>query len=135
VSEERLDRALQALPRPGAPAGFTEATLARLARSERRRRLVPWLAVAGAGTVGALLLALWPARTPGPAPELAGQIESLRREQRALAAELADLRALDEPAVTSAPVIYLGRSAGVELVLDLGRLEQAPRPGGEGTRP
>jgi hypothetical protein len=115
MNDDQIDEALRALPSAEASAGFTDAVLARLPR--RRWPLVVAFATAGAGAVAAVA-ALW------PRPSLARELESLRREQRALADEVAQLR-------EAAPVIYLGRSRGVDLVLDLDRLSRTSEKKGK----
>jgi hypothetical protein len=115
TDDARLDEALRALPRAEASAGFTDAVLAR--RRPRRWPLVLAFITAGAGAV-ATAVALW------PRPSVARELEDLRREQRALADEVAQLR-------EAAPVIYLGRTRGVDLVLDLDRLPRTSETKGK----
>jgi hypothetical protein len=142
VSDDRLDQALRALPPAGPSDGFTERVVARLGETARsrigrgtgaRRRLVAVsLALAG-GMVALLIVAISSGRKPSQSgASTIGELEALRREQRALQAELASLRALDEPPRRQ-PIIFLGQSAGIDLVLDLARLR--PRPGAGGTTP
>jgi hypothetical protein len=141
MSDDRLDHALRALPPAGPSAGFTERVVARLeepvppraGRTARGRRLMA-LSLAFAGGMVVLLFVAVPSvpkRSP-PAATAIGELEALRREQRALQAELASLRARDEQP-RQQPIIFLGQSAGIDLVLDLARLR--PRPGAGGTTP
>jgi hypothetical protein len=127
--DARVGRSLRALPPAEASARFTEGVLARLreaAASGRRRRW--WLpAFAAAALVGGLVAALRPERSSPPgAPEVAtlgDELAELRRAQRQLVAEIESLQT--EDAEAPLPVIYVGRSAGVDLVLDLGRFQTA----------
>jgi hypothetical protein len=124
VKDEQLDEALRRLPPTAASAGFTDAVVARVGAGRARRlpRLLAPLALAVA--VAALVFALRPDRA---VPDAAAELEALRREQRQVARELAALRASLAPP----PVLYLGTSAGIDLVLDVTRHESRPRPGQE----
>jgi hypothetical protein len=137
MNDDRLDEALRALPPAGASTGFTDGVVARVARRGRRRqRGLAASLVLGAGLAALVFVALRSGTAPSHRdPGVAGEIEALRREQRALAAELASVRALDHEAPPDRRVIYLGRSAGVDLVLDVARLQQPPRPGAGGRAP
>jgi hypothetical protein len=134
VSDDRLDEALRALPAQAASAGFTAGVVARVSDRPRPRRWLVALASSG-GLAALVVLALRLGGRPAHREDgVVGEIEALRREQRALAAELAGLRALAPPPPPQ-QVIYLGQSAGVDLVLDLARLQHRPRPGAGGTTP
>jgi hypothetical protein len=137
MSDDRLDEALRALPPAGASTGFTDGIVARVAgRGPRRRRRLAARLVLGAGLAALVILAVRSGTAPfHPDSAVVGELEALRREQRALAAELASVRALDHQAPPDRRVIYLGRSAGVDLVLDIARLPQPPRPGAGGRTP
>lgn len=120
--DERVDRELRALPRVEPSAQFTERVLARLQAARRPRtwtvRLLPLAGVAAA------VLAIPAARclyAPAEAELRARRYEELRRESIRLAAEIEQLRQL---ARARRPVIYLGGTDQVDLVLDVGRLHR-----------
>ena len=149
---DEVTRTLRGLTREKASPSFTDGVLARIAAGERpqtrsTRAALPALLGAAAAAVGTLVLAYKgtepppaPARPvpaePAPPPAegdlraLGAELEQLRREQRDLAAEVESLRARDSD--RSVPVIYVGQSAGVDLVFDLAHFEQRVRPRGAG---
>lgn len=127
-SERELERLLAELPRVSASPGFSRRVLAELeapAASPGRRG---WRLAAAAGAAAiALAAGLWllPRATPGPP---LAETRALEQEHRLLMQELEALKASlrdDEPA----PVLYLGGTEGLDLVLDL-----APVWPGETTR-
>lgn len=143
-----LGEALRSLPRHRAEEGFTEAVLDRVDRLDEgpdappdRRRARPaarWLAAA-AGLAGLLLAAGAGLLPPGDAGDPAGsgagaqgsaRLEALAAERARLEEELQEIRRLaregaGEPMGRGAPVLYLGGTEDVDLVLDLGRLADA----------
>lgn len=124
--DDRLSRALKSLPRERAAAGFTTAVLARL---DERPRRPAWparpLAVAAAVLLVALATAALSWRHLETERDVA-RLEALRSEKLALETELARLERLAREA---RPVIYLGGTSDLDLVLDVGRLRQR-RPAG-----
>jgi hypothetical protein len=115
-SERELDRLLAELPRVGASPSFRERVLAAIDRPpvwRRRRRL--GLAVSTAA-VAVLAVVLWLVPRPRESPP-AAELEALRAEHRELVDELAALRASLRD--SEAPVLYLGGTEELDLVLDL----------------
>jgi hypothetical protein len=123
MNDERLRSALRELP-PAAPRpGFTQRVLARLERAPRRRPLRPlpaWVTAAAAVTV--LAGGLWGAAAGRQALEQQKRRAALKQESAAIARELAALRA---EAAKPAPMLYLGGSEQVDVVLDLASLPMA----------
>jgi hypothetical protein len=153
-----VTRALRDLPNASAGPTFTDAVLARATTATTRggnatpstqRRLAYPALLAGAAALGATLLLLRPTAPP-PEPAAVAtmeattevttqvatvaaeveQLQRLRQEQRDLAAEVESLRA--PPRNPFLPVVYLGRSGDVDLVLDLAHFQSRSRTGGEG---
>lgn len=151
-----LQDALRALPREGAPHGFTGQVLARVHRHRAtaagRPLWVsgPMLAVAGgvfllvvgvglvlqaSGTERESSVAADPAVTAGRGPLEAGnragtaaRLRELQSEQQRL---LADAQRLRDEIEGEEGVIYLGGDDSIDFVLDLGELarSRAPREG------
>ncbi len=140
--DDKLTSALKSLPRERAGAGFTAGVLRRL--DERRRPTAAWWgpalrgpALRGAGrwplmaaAAAVLLLAVglgarewWHFHQRQQAT---ARLATLEQERQALAAELAELR---RRVVGAQPVVYLGGSNDLDLVLDLAHAKRA------GTRP
>jgi hypothetical protein len=121
VGDDRVREALRALPADPPGPTFTAEVLARVARASpdrhRLRRVPRW------ATAAALALLVGVAGW-GVSERLARQQRTarLRAETAALARELAALR---EEAAQPAPMIYLGGSEEVDLVLDLSSLPMA----------
>jgi hypothetical protein len=144
VADARLTRALRDLPHADASPTFTDGVLSRATAgtvpSARRWRLAYPALLAGAAALGASLLLLRPSVRPLAPPSAAPteavvraeleQLRQLRREQRDLAAEVENLRA--HPREAFLPVVYLGRSGDIDLVLDLAQFQHGLRTGEEG---
>jgi hypothetical protein len=119
-SDDRLREALRSLPATAPGPGFTAQVLARLAArgaAAPPRRAPRWATAA--------LLLLLVGALGWVATERHGRLQRsarLRAETAALARELANLRA---EAAEPAPMIYLGGSEEVDLVLDLSSLPMA----------
>lgn len=143
---EALGRALRALPRERAGAGFTRGVLDRLeAGGDRAARggprfsgLAPGavrLAAASAVTAVALAGALTvagPVRERAGAPDRAQRaerLEALDAERARLANELAEIRRLAREPL---PVVYLGGDESVDLVVDPQSLSRTARLGRSG---
>ncbi len=140
--DDRLDRALRDMSRQPAAAGFTGRVLGRLAAQDRTDA-VPARApgfLRGGGARSALLVAATMivvllglsgirrfSHSGATDDETAARadVEALRREYRRLAADLDELASLD---TAPAPVIYVGSSRDVDLVLDLRTLQPASTP-------
>ncbi len=125
-----LDELLRETPRVVASPEFTGRVLAALdrqpRRSRHRRRAAIACALAGALALTAAGVVGW--RGAGERQQArAAEAAALEAEARALARELASLRTL---AAASSPVLYLGESGEVDLVLDLGALWEASLAGG-----
>ena len=131
-SDRELDRLLADLPRPTASPSFTRRVLSALeaptpTRPGARRR---WL-LAGAAAALAIVALLWVPLRGRVAPPPATEMGALREEHRLLMEELAALKAsLRE---SEAPVLYLGGTESLDLVLDLGPIWGAR--GDPGVRP
>ena len=127
--DEKLDRELRRLRGTTASEGFTHRLMHELheRRAARRGRPVRWLPAAVAATVLALLLGIAVTRIEPPAdgqPQEAGAGD-LKREYRDLLYEYESLRAQVED---SAPVLYLGGTEEVDVVLNLESLIAGPMP-------
>lgn len=120
---EQLRRALRAVPADEPGPHFTAGVLARLGRAPAAARwrpsLLPAWAVAAVVLFG--LAGGWGVVNHRAAAAERRRAE-LRSETAAIAAELAALR---EEATRSAPVLYLGGTEEVDLVLDLATLPVA----------
>jgi hypothetical protein len=126
--DDGLRRALRGLPPAEPGPHFTAAVLARLDRplASTRRQLPAWVAAAA---VVALLASAWGA-VAGRAAIGERRKAELFRESAAIAVEL---QALREQASRASPVLYLGGTEEVDLVLDLATLPVAAAvrvPGG-----
>lgn len=132
---EPWGEALRSLPRHRAGEGFTESVLERLdeqAAGPAPRRASPaarWLAAAagllGLLAAGAGLLSLDDGESSGVRE--AASLQALAAERARLEEEVRELRSLvredaGEAAREESPVLYLGGTEDVDLVLDLGRL-------------
>jgi hypothetical protein len=118
-----LDELLQGLPRVEASDGFTGRVLAGLEGRPRRTTrsgTVGW-AVAAALLLVALLVGGLRVEQQHAAGERATRAAALRSEHESLQQDLARLRSLAE---TERPVVYLGGTDQVDLVLDLTSVER-----------
>jgi hypothetical protein len=118
MSDDRLRDALRGLPAPGPGPAFTARVMARLAAAPARapRRVPAWAAAAAAVVLAAGLL------LGGRAVVREQRNAALRSETEELARELEALR---QAAERPAPVLYLGGTEEVDLVLDLSTLPLA----------
>lgn len=121
-----LDELLQGLPRVQASDGFTGRVLAGLAGRTRR---APWpgavgWAVAAALLLVALLVGGLQVEQQHAADERATRAAELRSEHESLQQDLARLRSLAEE---ERPVMYLGGTDQIDLVLDLTSAERPVR--------
>ena len=124
MNDNRLSQMLQSLPREKAGADFTARVRRRL--ETRTASLFPparWpvLAAAAAAVVLALGLGWREWRQDQAQQATVARLEPLLEETQALEEELLTLRRLTAAA---RPVVYLGGTEEVDLVLDLARLHQ-----------
>jgi len=118
-----LDELLQGLPRVQVSDGFTGRVLAGLEGRPRRTAgpgTVGW-AVAAALLVGALLVGGLQVERQHAAGERATRAAQLRSEHQSLQQDLTRLRSLAEE---ERPVMYLGGTDQIDLVLDLASVER-----------
>ncbi len=134
MDEERITRLLGSLPREEPSPHFTAAVLRRLeasAAAPRRPRL-RWAVAACAAVL--LAAGVFGVHRSGERArdrqrqEALVRLEALEAEKRALESELSDLRRLARDA---RPVVYLGSTPKLDMVVDLNRLARRSRaPGG-----
>ena len=132
MKDEDIEKLLRALPRQKASAEFTPRLLKRLDQPSSEPT-VAWLR-ARPLLAGATALLLLGALTTGmrhwyelrERAEAARRIETLRSEYEALQRELDELRSL---AAASQPVVELGGTESVDILLDLRTL--TARAGGD----
>jgi len=121
MHDDSLREALRALPRERASAGFTAGVLRRLEPQATRRGPL-WLALAALLAVtligGVLAHREIESRRAVASAE---RLLALQAEHRQLSQELAELAVLARQA---RPVLHLGGDEQVDLVLDLGRLQE-----------
>ena len=159
MSDERLRDLLKSLPRHRAPARFDERVLERLDAPPPRTgfgRPMARLALAAAAMIVAVTVigivgrAVAPSPAGGTAsgPQVAGnkqsseaaRVQELRRQHDELMRELDALR---EQSRTASPLLYLGGTDQLDVVVDIGRLGTRSRsdeatlvhPASEQTRP
>ena len=123
MNDQRLRSALRELPAAAPRPGFTTRVLARLERPPRRRQgrpLPAWVTAAAAVTL--LAGGLWGAAAGRQAVQQQRRRAALQQESAALAHELAALRA---EAAKPEPMLYLGGTEQVDVVLDLSSLPVA----------
>ena len=135
MSDERINRELNALPREKAPADFTRRVLANLPRTPKRRVPAWGYRLAAAATVIILLvipmsLRRWSMSIDTGNEAVLAEIEAVRSEKALIEKELRDLR---EKATEDSPVVYLGGNEEVNLVLDVGALLNRSTEANEGT--
>lgn len=117
-SDRELDRLLAGLPRASAPPGFSRRVLEHLEAPTRPATRRGWrLAAATAAAAAVLAAALWLLPRPAAQPPGADR-RALEREHALLMEELESLKA-SLRASQPAPVLYLGGTESVDLVLDL----------------
>lgn len=127
MRDQPLERILRSLPEgePG-PDFFTEVEQRIETRRRRRRRHRVLGSIAAILLLGATIVGV---REHRDGTAKARQVEELRAERAQIEAELEDLRtAVHE----SPPILYLGGTEEVDIVLDLRRLDgasTAPRLG------
>lgn len=119
MQDHRVTEILRELPREQARPGFTARVLARLDEPRPWRRWQPRLAVAAFAAVLVVALgAAWQQQRDQ------ARIEEARRVLRELRAQHSqlerELREIAEP-----PVVYLGGDEDVDLVVDMGRVQDA----------
>lgn len=127
--DSRLDALLAALPRVRAAPSFGAEVARRIARRRERSARARRLALA-AGTALALGLAAWAWTVDSERRAAHRELLALRAEVAALRGELADLERLRSAA---RPIVHLGSTDRVDLVLDLERLAATGRR--DGARP
>ncbi len=119
--DDRVSEALRALPRQSAPPGFRAQVIDRL--GQRRPRVAPssWMLMAASAAMllAALTIGVREWSRHDERQEAMARIEALRAEQQDLEAELQRLR---RQAAAARPVIHLGQTEDLDLVLDLERL-------------
>lgn len=115
-TDRELDRLLSELPRTAASPGFSRRVLADLDAAPRPRRGSRWLlALAGAA---ALAAGLWLIPRAAPRQQTLAESRALEQEHRLLVEELEALKASLHDS-SEAPVLYLGGTEGLDVVLDL----------------
>lgn len=117
MNDDRLHDVLATLPRDAASDGFTAATMQRLRDRRARRRRMPL--VAAASVVFALTAGALTVRQVSEIRE-ERRLAALRAEQRAIAAELEELKALTDD---QQAIVYVGGDENVDVVLDLSKPE------------
>lgn len=120
MQDQRVTEILRELPREQARPGFTTRVLARLDEPQPRWRWQPRLAVAAFAAVLVLTLGVaWQQQREQALRKAEAKrlLEELRAEHSQLEQEL---REIAEP-----PVIYLGGDEDVDLVVDMGRVQDA----------
>lgn len=129
-SDRELDRVLAELPRAVASPGFSRRVLGDLGDAAARRAGRAWL-LAATAAAAALAAALWLWPHAAPPPAALAEAGALEQEHRLLMEELEALKASlrDREA---APVLYLGGTEGLDLILDLGPVWE---DGAAGARP
>lgn len=135
MSDERINRELNALPREKASEDFTRHVLANLPRTPKRRVPAWSYRLAAAATVIILLvipmsLRRWSMSIDTGNEAALAEIEAVRSEKALIEKELRDLR---EKAAEDSPVVYLGGNEEVNLVLDVGALLNRSTEANEGT--
>jgi len=124
MDENRISHLLRALPREEASPHFTAGVLRRLREPPRRAAPARWLVAVA--TI--LILAVGFGAHQGwqwyEQRQTMARIAALRAEQRDLEAELESLEALIAEAH---PVVHLGSTRNVDLVVDLSRLSSEHR--------
>ncbi len=125
MSKNKLDIWLASCPRDRAGAGFTRQVMERITRSDANRRsgVSTWTRLALATTVAAVALlafGLWQAGRQRQTARDELLLEELRAEHAAITHELKELKS--DP--SQLPVVYLGGTERVNLVLDLERLQR-----------
>ena len=122
MKDEDIEKLLRALPRQKTSAGFTPRLLRRLDKPSSEPTIA-WLRarplLAGAAALlllGSLTTGMWHWYELRERAEAAQRIETLRSEYEALERELDELRSL---AAASQPVVELGGTESVDILLDL----------------
>ena len=119
-----LDELLQGLPRVQASDGFTGRVLAGLERRPRRATrsgMVGWAAAAALLLVALIVGGLLRIEQQQTAGERANRAAVLRSEHQSLQQDLARLKSQAEQ---ERPVVYLGGTDQIDLVLDLTAVER-----------
>ena len=117
-SDRELDRLLAALPRESASPGFARRVLDDVATGSSPLRRRGWLvAAAAAAAAAAVAVGLWLVPRAAPRSPVV-DTRALELEHRLLMDELESLKA-SLRAAEPAPVLYLGGTESVDLVLDL----------------
>jgi hypothetical protein len=123
MTDDPLRDALRALPAPPPRPGFTARVLARLdaaSAARRQARVARWSAAAAAALLAAGLGA-WTVEREQAARR--AELAALQRDAARLEAEL---EALEAASREEAPMLYLGGTEEVDLVLDLRRFAATP---------
>jgi hypothetical protein len=121
MTDDRLTHELRELPRLSPSSGFAARVDARIARARRARtRRMGWSLAAVTGAL-AVVLGVVASRPPGASvPKGASEeISELRADLQNLRAELAELHAREREGM---PVVYLGGTERLDLVLDVARI-------------
>lgn len=123
AEDSRLDAALAGLPREQATPAFSAGVARRIARRRARSARARRLALATAAVL-AIGVAGWAWQIEAERKAAQHELIALRAEVAALRGELADLERLRTAA---RPIIHLGSTDQVDLVLDLERLAATDR--------
>ncbi len=123
MDEERITRVLGRLPRETASPHFTAAVLRRLGEEPRRRPRRLALAACAAVVLATVAFGVhqWSEERAREQQrqEALVRLEALEAEKQALEAEISSLRRMARDA---RPVVYLGSTPNLDMVLDLSRL-------------
>lgn len=143
MNDDRLKSLLKSLPRQEASPGFTRRVLERLDGGGARGAagVAGWSslrwAMAGAFAVVAAFVAGWAIFVAQPTVAPNGNAETRRADLRAEHEELMrELESLRREASTTSPMVYLGGTDQLDVVIDLGRKSRSSRQGvNNGARP
>lgn len=122
--DDKLSRALRSLPRERARPGFTDRVLRRLEEPAKRPRLFP--AVFRRPLLAAAVLLVFAVGGRGwwlhfQQQQHLARLASIESERRAL---LSELESIQRQVAEARPLVYLGGSNDIDVVVDLEHLRQ-----------
>ncbi|MCP4661189.1 MAG: hypothetical protein GY856_37780 [bacterium] len=124
MDENRISQVLRSLPREEASPYFTAGVLRRLREPRRREARARWLLAVATILILAVAFGAREGWHRYEHRQAVARLAALRAEHQALETELESLRAL---AAQAHPVVYLGSTRNVDLVLDLSQLSSEQR--------